>query len=325
MRKFIIKLLLFTTSSMVLLALVLTYAEYSLNNYPSVFQLKTKHFKENKKSINTLVLGSSHNNTAINPEFIKSFKSANLAYGGQNIKIDSAILNTVINGLPKLKFVILELSYQTLEQKFDPNYYRNSLYLRAYDINLFGRPINLKDYSIYLSNPTFYKRFLNPFKSAIPINKFGYESQVPSFENRFKDLSYNESVLLKDTSNIFIRRHRYEDINTYVANSNTLTSMIELCLHKEIVPIIISPPVYKSYLKSYLQQKQKRRTDYIQNLLKTYSKIVYLNYEKHPDFDVYDFKNEDHLNPEGSKKFSILLNKKLLEIEENLNNIHNIK
>ena len=175
MRKFINKLFIFCFTLMLISGLALLYAEFAVSNYASIFQLKTDYFNENKKNINTLVLGSSHNKMAINPELIKSFKCANLAYGGQDIKIDSALLKTVIKQLPKLKFVILELSYQTLEQRFNPNYHRNSLYLRAYDINLFNRSTKLIDYSIYLSNPKLYNQFLNPFVSNTPLNEFGFE------------------------------------------------------------------------------------------------------------------------------------------------------
>ena len=115
MRSFVFNLIKFSLPLMIIVCGFFIYAEYTLQFYPSIFQLKAQNFKQNKNKIEVLILGSSHNKTAINPEFINAFCSSNLAFEGQDIRIDSALFNKTINLLPNLKIVVFELSYHTLE------------------------------------------------------------------------------------------------------------------------------------------------------------------------------------------------------------------
>ena len=280
--------------------------------------IKAINFKKSKENIDILILGSSHNQNAINPEIINDFSCSNLACGGQDVRIDSALFNLVFEQLPKLQFVVFELSYHTLEYENKIMYSGNSLYLRFYNINLFNRGVNIKDYSIYLSNPKFYNRFLNPFAKKISVNKYGFATDLfsdGSELHRFKKLKYNENVILNDTANKYIKRHKYEDVEAYNKNTLTISRMINECIKKDITPIIISPPVYKSYFNSYINSKEKRRKDFINKILLNYPYSVYIDYEQDNRFKVTDFKNEDHLNPIGAKKFSRLLNDTINEIK----------
>ena len=198
MKKFIFRLIKFCLLPIILIGSFFIYAEFTLYYYPSTFQLKAKYFKNHKDDSNVLILGSSHNQTAINPEYLISFNCSNLAFGGQDIRIDSTLFSKVVKQLPELKFVVFELSYHTLEHRSNQNYHRNSLYLQFYDINLFGRKTNIKDYSIYLSNPKLYNRFLNPLTKKTPVNEYGFATELSSFDSnlhRFKNLNYNEKLI----------------------------------------------------------------------------------------------------------------------------------
>lgn len=313
--KFFFKRLLFFFLPWVITGMILLiYAELTLYYYPSTFQRKAQFIKENKDSIEVLILGSSHNQSAINPEYIDNFKVSNLAFGGQNLAIDSAMLNKKINDLPNLKTVILELSYHSLEHRYRADYHRNSLYLRYYDINLFGRRNTPLDYSIYLSKPKLYSQFLKPWVKKTPVNKFGYAIQLSVNDthlHRFKNLSYNVDSIMKDTNNRLITRHRNENLDAYNSNTTVLSGMIDLCITNDVVPVIILTPVFKNYYNSYLVGKEQRRKSYLKYLLERYPQLVVLDYEQSSKIVVTDFKNEDHLNPQGAEKFSKILKKEL--------------
>ena len=325
MKKFIHRLIFFSLPLIIVAGMFFSYAEYTLYFYPSTFQLKAINFKKNKNNIDVLILGSSHNQNAINPEIINDFNCSNLAFGGQDIRIDSALLSKVITQLPKLQYVIFELSYHTLEHRNTIKYHRNSLYLRFYNLNLFDRSVNIKDYSIYLSNPNLYNRFLNPFAEKTPVNKYGFATELSvndSELHRFKSLNYNENIILNDTSNMLINRHKYENIEAYNKNTITFSYMINKCIKNGITPIIISPPVFKNYFNSYLNAKEKRRKDYINQILEKYPSVIYLDYEQDSRFVITDFKNEDHLNPNGAEKFSSILNVVLMDKARTHNNVY---
>src|SRR5688572_26582080 len=114
MKRFILNLIKFCLPFLIVVGGFLTYAEYTLQFYPSEFQLKAQYLKKDKDKINVLILGSSHNQNAINPEYVEDFNCSNLAFGGQDIRIDSALFNEVVDQLSGLKFVVFEISYHSL-------------------------------------------------------------------------------------------------------------------------------------------------------------------------------------------------------------------
>lgn len=309
MRKFIIEILKFLFLPLFIGFFLVLYAEITLYNYPSTFQLKSEYIKNNIDKINVLVLGSSHNQNAINPELIDNVNISNLAFGGQTLKIDSTLLRKYINIL-NLKMVIFELSYHTLEHAYSSKYHRNSLYLRFYDVNLFNRRVSPIDYSIYFSNPELYNKFLNPWTVKTSINKYGFATELSSHDQeqqRFKNLNYNEQEIMRDSSNMFILRHKYENVIAFKSNTKRMSEMIGLCKKNNIIPIIMMPPVFKNYFDSYLFDKEQRRKTFVKFIKEKFPTTIVLDYEQNRSFKVTDFKNEDHLNPEGAEKLSLKL------------------
>lgn len=310
MKKFIIKSLLFI--SVLLFSFV--FIEIYLQFFPSAFQLKANYLKNNKSKIEVLILGSSHNQTAINPEFI-SLTTANIAFSGQDVSLDNKLLKKEITSLPNLKFVLLELSYHTLEMKNNTDYERNPLYLRFYNINNFERGLHLKDYSIFLSDPKLYLKVLNPFFKMPLFNKYGFELKISKYEksmNRFQNLNYDTSKIDKDYKNAFIERHKYQDLSAFNLNTILFNNLIELCLSKNIKPIIVIPPVYKNYFTQMIKEKKCRSDKFLLSTTKKHPDILVIDFENTEFFNVRDFMNEDHLNPEGAKKFSKIINSVIL-------------
>lgn len=321
MREFIKKLIKFLAILVIVSILFISYSEILLHNYPSTFQLKAKNITKNKDNIDVLILGSSHNQVGINPYLIKDFQVSNLAFGGQTLTIDYNLLKHYIinNKLPKLKKVVFELSYHTLEETHKSNYHRNSLYLHFYGINCFNRNVNFKDYSIYFSNPILYNRFLNPFTEKEPVNKYGFIESLSKFDKElhiFENLNYDENVILNDTNSISIKRHKYENLKAFNSNKELLFKMIELCIDHDVTPIILIPPVYKSYFDGYIKAKKNRRNQLMASLLVDYPKLTVMNCEQSEMFSVRDFKNADHLNPKGAAKFSVLINELFKSTED---------
>lgn len=313
MKYFIKRVLSFFIPLILLLSIFLFYAENRLENYPSSFQVKAKYFQQNINEINAIVLGSSHNQDAINPEIIKNAKVANIAFGGQTLKIDEALLNAYIEKIPNLKSVFLELSYHNLEHEYDSKYFRNNLYLRFYNLNLFDRNIKFKDHSIFLSNPSLYISYLNPMKKTLNLNEYGYAKTLSNTENErlFENMKYDEVEILKDSTSRFVTHHKYENIEAFEVNKLIFERMIQKCVSNKIKPVILMPPVYKSYFKNYIKEKNNRRFKFLNDLIRKYPEIIVLDYEQVENFEVKDFKNVDHLNPKGAEKFSKLLNERI--------------
>lgn len=90
-----------------------------------------------------------------------------------------------------------------------------------------------------------------------------------------------------------------------------MTHMVEICIYNGIIPIIVSPPVYKTYFNSYLPTKYERKLEYITMLNEKYASLVFLEYQQDTSFSIKCFLNYDHLNPDGAKKISIKFNNTL--------------
>ena len=320
MKKFIIRLIKFSLP-IIVLGSGIVFLEFYIFTRSSMFKLKADHFKENKDNIDVLILGSSHNMDGINPEYVDNFNLSNLAVGGGDIRIDFGVFEYAIKKSPKLKFVILPLSYHTIENGHNPKNVLLCRYLRHHNLNLFEREESIKDYSLLLSNPELFKMYItiNSRGKKVSINKYGYTTKIPFYEtDRFGNLNYDENIILNDTSNFFITRHKYEDLESYYRNTKIMDHMINTCIQKNIIPIMISTPVYKSYYQSYLPAKEKWRKNYIHQFIEKYPSSIFLDYEQDSRFKVTDFKNEDHLNPKGAEKFSKILNDTLLSIKPQL-------
>jgi hypothetical protein len=290
--------------------LLLAGIEWYLAGYPSTFNIKAKFIHANKQFVEAIVLGSSHNQMAVNPELIPATLTANLAMAGQDLQLDSCLLARYLPEMPGLKYCFLEVSYHSLEHANEAEYDRNNLYLRFHDINNFGRATTFVDCSIFLPQPKRYISFLNPFHTPTKLNRFGFATELSRFEqdqNRFESLGYDESKIRATTDNILIRRHRYEDIDAYHENCRIAENMIRMCIGRNVVPVILIPPVFDTYSNSMISAKKERRDRFLQLISSKYPRLTILNHESDTSFKVVDFKNDDHLDPQGAAKFTRII------------------
>ncbi|MFT3794062.1 hypothetical protein [Flavobacterium sp.] len=312
MRKFLINVVLFVVPLLVLVVGIEVY----LGNYPSGFQCKAQYLNQHLDKIEILAVGSSHSQDGINPEFFSKHNAANVSFSGQDLRLDQKLLELQVPRLPNLKYVLLELGYHSLDIMHRGDYDKNTLYLRFYGINNFDRRAKLGDYSIFLSSPQFYLGFLNPNHKRLEINEYGFEtglSDDPN-HNRFKDMEYNEATIDKDRENILIQRHRERYPEAEKENLVIFEQMVDYCVAHKLQPIINIPPVYQTYYEEMVPDKKKTRDDLIQKLRKKYPQLIVFDYEHIPDFKVTDFYNEDHLNPIGAKKFSLMLDEAIQKL-----------
>jgi hypothetical protein len=312
MKRFLIKLFTFLFIPII----IIFFIELYLSLYPLTFQKQASYFKNNLNETGLLVLGSSHNHDAINPEYLNYIKAATLASGSQDLELDYLILKKYIKKLPQLNVVLLELSYHSLEHDIPDDFSQNNLYLRFYYINNFKRDVNLLDYSIFLSNPKQYIKLFNPFKKKNSINKYGIIKDESAFDAnimRFKNLNYNEDKIEATKTDYFITRHKYRSIVTYKKNKTYFDSLLQLCNNNNIMPIIVIPPVHKVYASEMIPEKLQLRDKYLDSIKKALDIQVW-NFEKDKTFTVFEFKNDDHLNLKGSERFTKMIQDSLLHL-----------
>lgn len=303
MKAFIKKLLLFL---LVPLLIVVGFEIY-VYTVPSAMKQSATYFLDNRGSIELLVLGSSHPQNAINPEYFKSLKVSNLASGGQDLEVDSMLLFGFINDMPKLKYVVLELSYFSLEYAHPENHPKKTLYYKYFGLDLFNKWLDYRRFTIFWSSPALYFKTLDFSKSFGKFNKYGYQTEMSDFEkvhDRFGNANYDTTIIDKDLNNSFITGHMVEHLDVYERNRVIFESMVKLCAEKGITPIVLLPPMYKTYVQEMKPAKKQRRDDFLEAMEQKYSTLKVWDYEVSHGYQATDFTNPDHLNPVGSKQFT---------------------
>ena len=293
--------------------IVMVSVEVFLSVEPGIFKVKSDYIHQNLDSIAVLVLGSSHTKDAINPELI-ALKTANLAYGGQSLHLDSKLLFTFINKLPNLKVVFIELNYHSLEYDNDENNWRNSLYYKYYGVTekMSNKP-NLNQYSLYLSNPDFYHHYLfdyfSPYVFHEKLNKAGFV--VAGQQDRFQEYSF-DTLLIEQTRYPYLKeRHKNISLDAFEKNGKIVANMIDACEQRGIQVVLLSTPLYKTYVSEMIDSKSKRRKDFKTMIKKRYPKLNDWDFERIWVFDAMYFKNDDHLNTDGAVKFTRIINDSL--------------
>ena len=309
MKKFIVKTIYY------LLPIILFgfFVELFISHYPNTFNTKASYLNSNLDNIECLFLGSSHTQNSVNPKFI-AIPAANLAYGGQDYQLDSALFFEYVNRLKKIKRVFIEMDYHSLEKKNSSDYFRLPWYYKYYDINL-G---NFKPYiklSLFLSNKSFFLNYLfnqlNPSKKKIIINKFGF---VENDSGIFEKLNFNKTTILQTSKARLKSRHNSESMSNFEFNKFKILSIINYCLKNSIEVFILVNPVYKTYRDNYIKAKDERRWHFLDSLTLS-GKVKILNFQSDNRFNVKDFKDDDHLNTKGAEKLSNIINDELGKLE----------
>lgn len=84
--------------------------------------------------------------------------------------------------------------------------------------------------------------------------------------------------------------------------------MIQYCKVNNLRIVLVSSPLYKTYIEMENPKKKKRIIDFM-DYLKTKYHVEYYDFSENNNFYIQDFSNDDHLNAIGAKKYSLMLNR----------------
>lgn len=300
MKNFLFKLLIFV------IPVIITFIgiEILLRNLEYSVTVKKEFFKENKNDIKILALGSSHYERGINPKYLKPI-TLNLGNSAQRINENFELLKTFVPELPNLNLIVLELSYDWLERdKHLTSPIVDVMNLVFYNVNTYERNINIKDHSIFLSDPEYFSnRIISYFKNSQDTiyNKFGFDET--KFSGSYEAVNHIDSLILDN--DIFVEN--VEDREAFKKNVKILIEFIHYCHNRNLNILIYNPPVHVRF--NLLRKKEiVGRRDSILNLIKTdYPEIRIFNDEVNLKFEAKYFYNGDHLNPTGAKKSTLRL------------------
>jgi len=299
MKKFLLKSLFFLLPVLLLFTAVEGYIRNSTNSFIS----KANYLNNNTNAIEVLVLGTSHNQNGVNPKYFSN-PTCNLAYASQNIQLDSAVFFSTVKRIKNLKKVIFEMDYHRMEIDSDDKMYRLPWYYIYYGIEIY--PVSLMNkYSLYSSNTTFFNNIIlddikNKEKAKL-INEFGFVEK--NYSNEFEQLDYDSLKIDARATKRLKNRHKELSIEAFKKNQKRLESIITYCKNNKIELYFFSSPLYVTYVKNKIPEKEIRFKNYINELIAKHH-INYHNFENSKKFKITDFSNEDHLNAIGAEKYS---------------------
>lgn len=288
--------------------MLIVYCEIKLQDVPNGYNVKRFYLESQLKDIQVLVFGSSETLWAVDPSYF-DLKGFNLADVSQSLFYDYKLLEKYADQMPSLKFAFITISYFSMGYQIHNSIeqWRDYFYYHFWDINSdYIKCFNLNKYSFITSY-------------SVPITRdylfMGFDVKLDDtiFTNGWSVIDSSHYSLYKQPINDSYGKIRVEYHNSliseknYLENINILDTMLHILRTRKVEPIIITIPVYKTYYKYIDTNITRRNNDIISAMCNKY-KCKYYNFLTDPRFSVDDFLDNDHLNSQGAKKFSKIIN-----------------
>jgi len=290
------------------LFIFLCIIELKIRKIPNAYKVKRDYFEKSIDSIELLVLGNSHMVHGVDPDYL-SLKAFNLASGSQSYFYDNAITLNYLHRLKKLKAVIIPVDYfsfyyrlQDIADWLDFGYYKfwNIRYpglsywdSRNYFYFMLYTPAN--SFKYFLKSKNFSLAWGMKPNGFTPNNSKGSESNINEFTGKTRVQFHNHMI-------------RFE------RQSESLSSLEELIreLSKNRIKVfLVESPVCSTYSKYCDTAILSKNFTIINNLVEKYN-CSYKSYFTDKRFSISDFADNDHLNVEGARKFSTIIDVELL-------------
>ena len=253
---------------------------------------------------NTLIIGDSHPQTAINPKLLNN--AENLSQSAEPYFITYFKLKKLLD-TNKIDTVILGYSYHNLsafnDKKFIDSKWSNKMFQRTYPLISISELDNLE------TNNRDYIKIL--YRNMCIYPKFKHHNYLGSFK------SLNSKKKIFDSKPSIKRHFFYNDTNVGTSSIAVayLDLLIELTEQNNIKLILLGTPLHKSYLNNIPV-----------NFKKEFEKNKHKILQEHKDIEVWDYTNEvmedklfidpDHLNNNGSDLFTKLIKVRLQTVDK---------
>ncbi|MEI6754881.1 MAG: D-alanyl-lipoteichoic acid biosynthesis protein DltD [Paludibacter sp.] len=316
MKKFLLKLLLF---SLPFVVLVLAMDSW-LRNVDSLYKEKFQGIQR-AKDTQILILGNSHANYGVDPGSF-SLPAYNLANPNQSLYFDKRLVQKLLPSLPKLKYVLISIDYHSL--------YFSSQGIR--DVwSYYANGIAYKNRNYYLENIS---PFLFGYTPGVSISMLKKQllKNIHNKDHKLIQFEVQEGVNLTDnivngylgfegvdekSFNPGYYSERIAGFNQKIKNSTErleiiqdLTEFLSVLKSRNIIPVFFSTPVYVEFYK-YADKHTLLQNKKDINAICRKLQLQYFDYSDGSLFNKSDFYDCDHLNKQGARTFSRIVNEKL--------------
>ena len=307
MKKLLLNLFIFILP----LVCIFLFVEYKISNVYNIFNKKKIYFENNLNNIEILNLGSSHGIYDINP-FYFSYQGFNAAIEAQSLYFDKRILLKYIDKMPKLKMVIIPISYHTflsenLTKHNDID--RDFFYLHYWNIEHKDLPIiDVRRFSI---------TSIYSYSALANIIRLGFKIDLDSNLEKTGFSHFDNFNPLKYISDSSGKKHVREQEKSFDSSKliyivNDFEDMLKELKKRNIKIVVLTTPVFHTYSDhcnyNYLEMKKNI-------LLEKQEKYNYYIFDYFTDkrFTIEDFMDNDHLKITGATKFSKIIDSEIIK------------
>lgn len=289
-RKFILRVSFFL--SIILIAyIILGYYVYESRN---TYHIKKEILDNKHNDVEILILGNSHALFGVDPSYFKK-NTINLANANQSLYYDLLIADKFISQMPHLKAIAINLSFFTFNYQLDdsPENWRRNYYYYYWGME----PLN--------NDVQYYKEMVN-----LPLRMLKRGIQTSDL---IDSLGFQKATgkrnFYEDVSGLITRVDIYAEMyykGTSEKNLHLLNEIYKMAKERGIRLFFFMTPKHYLYIENF---DENIITDFEEqrNSSELISKIVFFDERSNEDFANEYFKDFDHLNVQGAKKFSILL------------------
>src|SRR5690554_748666 len=291
-------------------ALIAIVAEYSLRSIPNDYALKNRWLTANSRDVEVLALGASSVLHDIDPRYLQK-RGFNAAHLSQSLKYDHLIFNKFIDQMPSLEYVIMGIDYWTpfgdIEES--PEWWR----VKYYNIHYGGKFYRWEgryNYELYFRDIGSFKRAGNGLltllgmkdETHVTIDDRGYGTQY-TLDNRSAEWDNGEveasrhNALIADGAG----KNRIEQNRQYVEE------IIKKSAERNVVVMLVIVPLYQSYRDNQDREFVNQQKAFCDYFAENYLNVLFYDFSADPRFKEDDFYDANHLNEEGTKKFTLLL------------------
>ncbi len=311
-RKFSLKVSLF------LLPVILfwVYVEIGLSFVPTSYEKLQRNFYLYRSDIEVLILGNSESQLGVAPKYFQKYKGYNLSNVSQPIYASSQLVLSNLDEMKNLKLVLLSIGplsfFTTSEGHMEQ--WREKFYYHFWGLEPeYGKPditwnfrtglYNFKTIMLYAIQG-FYN-IPTPYVDAI--DSTGWERGY---------LEYSKDILNDSTGEMIARIHM-QNVKFEYNNKNVdyITSLKQELGKRGIKLILIQLPKSSYYIKN-IPKDLIAKNDRVLDSLYRNADIPYYSFTFDPNYSDEDFRDVNHLNYIGAKKFSEQLS---IILENNLN------
>lgn len=278
--------------------LTLGFLEFSIRKAPSHYKTLRANLEAKMPSTEILIVGGSHfMDLPINKLPSPTF---NLSNYSESLEISNQLIQRFLSQMPKLKLVVLELSYLSLEARLkdSPEYWRSFYYSQFLDVAGDGglkQLLDLRNYSQFLlhgARPSL--MMLSQLVSPIAIPT---EKELPALNpNESRKLAY-EQFQLHDSV--------MRDVN-WELNLAALAAATERVLSQGIEILLVVAPVSLEYRANFSADKNERLEKSLKWIRGRFPghPVYTANYLEDSRFSLSDYYDGHHLRPEPLKRFT---------------------